>query len=101
MDESDNVINSKLDVNSILSQRDLIEALHNLSPTLAFSKTTVLAALAAITEIKGWKLERRLCDRSHAQKLGRKAEEHVPSRLAGCVVLLMCFHTIGSDFVPA
>ena len=46
-----------LDVNSIQSQRDQIEALHKLSPTLALSKSTVLAALAAITKIKGWKLE--------------------------------------------
>ena len=57
MDESDNVANSELDVNSIHSQRDMIEVLHKLSPTLAFSKSTVLAALAVITEIKGWKLE--------------------------------------------
>ena len=57
MDESDNVINSKLDVNSILRQRDLLEALHKLSPTLALSKSIVLEALAAIMEIKGWKLE--------------------------------------------
>ena len=57
MDESDNVANSKIDVNSIHSQRDMIEALHKLSLTLAIPKTTVLAALATITEIKGWTLE--------------------------------------------
>ena len=57
MDESDSVVNSKLDVDSIHSQRDLIEALHKLSPTLSFSKSTVLEALAAITVTKGWKLE--------------------------------------------
>ena len=44
-------------LNSIYSQRDLIEALHKLSPTLAFSKSAVLAALSAITEIRGWKLK--------------------------------------------
>ena len=101
MDEFDNVINSKLDVNSILSQSDLIEALHKLSPTLAFSKSTVLAALAAITEIKGWKLQDDSATEAMHKILGARAEEHVPSRLAGCVVLLMCFHTIGSDFVHA
>ena len=53
LDDSDNVANSKLEVNSIHSQRDMIEALHKLSPTLTFSKSTVLAALAAVTEIKG------------------------------------------------
>ena len=57
MDESDKVANSELDVNSMHSQRDMIEALHKMSPTLAFSQSIVLAALAAITEIKGWKLE--------------------------------------------
>ena len=41
MDESDNVMNSKNDVNSIHGQRDLIEALHKLSPTLAFAKSIV------------------------------------------------------------
>ena len=56
MDESDSLMNSKLDANSIHSQRDLIEALHKVSPTLAFSKSTVLAALPDITEIKDWKL---------------------------------------------
>ena len=34
LDESDNVANSKLDVNSIHSRRDLIDALHKLSPAL-------------------------------------------------------------------
>ena len=39
----------------------------------------------AITEIKGWKLEDDFGEKSHAQNLGRKDEEHVPSRFAGCV----------------
>ena len=57
MDESDKVANSELDVNSMHSQRDMIEALHKMSPSLAFSQSSVLAALAAIMEIKGCKLE--------------------------------------------
>ena len=32
MDESDKVANSELDVNSMHSQRDMIEALHKMSP---------------------------------------------------------------------
>ena len=57
MTESDYVMNSKLDVKSIHSQRDLSDARPTSSPTLACSKSIALAALAAITEIKGWKLE--------------------------------------------
>ena len=34
-----------------------MEVIQYLSPALAFSKITVVAPMAAITEIKGWKLE--------------------------------------------
>ena len=57
LDDSDNVgqLQARRQVHS--QPRDMIEALHKLCPTLAFSKSTVLAALAAITEINCWKLE--------------------------------------------
>ena len=42
MDESDSAMNSKFDFNSPFTAN---EALHTPSPTLAFSKSTVLAAL--------------------------------------------------------
>ena len=97
MDESDNVINSKLDVNSILSQRDLIEALHKLSPTLAFSKSTVLAALAAITEIKGWKLEDDSATEAMHKILGSRLRNmcrHVSQAVSKLLVLMWFPHVM-------
>ena len=99
MDESDNVINSKLDVNSILSQRDLIEALHKLSPTLAFSKSTVLAALAAITEIKGWKLDESATEAMH-KILGARLR-NMCRHVSQAEFFSMCFQTVGSYLDPA
>ena len=102
MDESDNVANSKLDVNSSHSQRDMIDALHKLSPTLAFSKSTVLAALAAITEIKGWKLEDDSATEAMHKILGAKLRNMCRQVSQAVVfVFLMCFQTVGSDLVPA
>ena len=102
MEESDNVANSKLDVNSIHSQRDMIEALQKLSPTLAFSKSTVVSASAAITEIKGWKLEEDPATEAMHKILGarlRKMCRHVSQAMV--FVFSMCFQTVGSDLVPA
>ena len=94
MNESDGVMNSKFDVNSIHSQRDPIEALHNLSPTLAVSRSTVLAPLAAITEIKGWTLEDDSATEAMHKTLGARLRytcRHVSQAVSffGCVSKLL------------
>ena len=91
VDESYNVMTSMLEVNSTHSQRDLIDALHTLSPTPAFSKSAVLAVLGAVTEILGWKLEGGSPTKAKHKILDAKA----------VLFLLMCFQTTGSDLVAA
>ena len=83
MDESDNVINSKLDVNPIHSQRDLIEALRKLSPTVAFSKSNV-------SEIKGWKLEDNCATEAMYKIFGARLCERVVLGKGAKVLISEC-----------
>ena len=93
-DEFDNVMKFKVRVKPFHGQHDRVEELQKSSPTLAFSKSGVLAALAAVTEMKASKLEDDSATDAMHKILGaslRNMGRHVSQAV---LFIFLCFHIL-------